>query len=213
MKISSYKVARSDEGNEGRDRCIMASQVGSVAGDETTLVALVTEYQMQMIRIARRYVDDPEIAQEVVQETWLAAMRGLHAFAGRAALKSWIFAILLNQARTRGKQEKRRRLLLVDADALAQADETGAAERWTRNVVASPETQLLHEESNHYLAQAIAALPTQQRLVITLADLEGRSPTEICHQLKISEANQRVLLHRARQQVRLALQAYWAGQT
>ena len=63
MKISSYKVARSDEGNEGRDRCIMASQVGSVAVDETTLVALVTEYQMQMIRIARRYVDDPEIAQ------------------------------------------------------------------------------------------------------------------------------------------------------
>lgn len=210
MELSTYKVAWPDVGSSGRCKRTMTTEATGPV-DETTLVALVTEYQAQMIGIARRYVDDPEIAQEVVQETWLAIVRGVGAFAGRAALKSWIFAILLNRARTRGKQEKRRRLLLIEADEWAADDETAAADRWTRNVVSSPETQLLREENNHYLAQAIAALPTQQRLVITLADLEGRSPTEICRQLKISEANQRVLLHRARQQVRLALQAYWAG--
>lgn len=210
MEMSVYNVRRADEGSEGRDWCRMTSAATGPV-DETTLVALVTECQTQMIRIARRYVDDQEIAQEVVQETWLAVVRGVSAFAGRAALKSWIFAILLNQARTRGKQEQRRRLLLVDADEVAQAEEKGLPNRWTRNVVTSPEAQLLREESYYYLGQAIAALPTQQRLVITLADLEGRSPAEICRQLNVSEANQRVLLHRARQQVRLALQAYWAG--
>ena len=211
MGISTCKAEGFTERSGGR--CQRATPVASAPQpvDETPLVALVNECQSQMVRIAQRYVDDPEIAQEVVQETWLAAMRGLHAFAGRAALKSWIFAILLNQARTRGKQEKRRRLLLVDTAALAEDEETGLQANWTRAIVTSPEAQLIGEEGYRYLEQAIAALPTQQRLVIALADLEGRSPAEICHQLKISEANQRVLLHRARQQVRLALQADWAG--
>ncbi len=177
--------------------------------DKINLVALVAEYHAQMVRLARRYVDDPEIAQEVVQETWVAVLVGLPSFAARASLKTWIFAILLNQARTRGKQEKRRFLLTVSAEELAADDEALQGDKLPYAATNSPEAQLLWEETYTYLMQAIAALPTQQRLVITLSDLDGKSVAEICRQLKVSEANQRVLLYRARQQVRHALQAYW----
>jgi RNA polymerase sigma-70 factor (ECF subfamily) len=179
--------------------------------DQINFVALVEEYHAQMVRLAQRYVDDPEIAQEVVQETWLAVLLGVPSFAARASLKTWIFAILLNQARTRGKQEKRQFLRTVSEEELTADDEALQQKKWPRAEINSPEAQLLWEETYTYLMQAIAALPTQQRLVITLYALEGKSAAEICRQLNVSEANQRVLLYRARQQVRHALQAYWEG--
>lgn len=189
-------VVNQHDVQEGSDGC---------TADQAALVAVVQECQAQMIYIARRYVHDQEIAQEVVQETWLAAWRGLAVFAGRASLKSWIFAILLNRARTRGKQEARRQALAVDEVTLNPEETEQRMDESAR----SPEVYLLQQEIYAYLGQAIAALPQQQRQVITLSDLEARSPAEICSLLNVSEGNQRVLLHRARRRVRHALLAYW----
>lgn len=177
--------------------------------DVTVLGALATEWQQQMVRLAQRYVADREVAQEVVQETWVAVLRGLPTFAGRATLKSWIFAILLNRARTRGKAEQRRRHRLLSIDALVNAEETGDGDYGLHRALRTPEAQVLRDELLDELEAVMAALPLQQRRVLTMHDLEGQSTTAICAQLHLSAANQRVLLHRARQQVRQALYHHW----
>lgn len=174
--------------------------------DVTGLGVVATEWQRQMVRVAQRYVDDQEVAQEVVQETWVAVLRGLPTFAGRATLKSWIFAILLNRARTRGKTEQRRRHRMLSIDALVNVEETGDRDYALHRAQRTPEAEVLRDERLAELAAAITALPLQQRRVLILHDLEGQSAAEICAQLHLSTANQRVLLHRARQRVRQALE-------
>jgi len=191
------------------------------AGDERVFADLVDRYNASMLRLAMMFVRNRAVAEEVVQETWLGVIRGVERFEGRASLKTWIFRILTNTAKTRAEREGR----TVPFSALADAAEEGPAveperffgpdhrfaghwaaypERWDT----VPEHKLLSGETQSRIADAIAALPPTQREVITLRDVEGWNSEEVCNALDLSETNQRVLLHRARGKVRAALEDY-----
>lgn len=190
------------------------------AGQESAFAALVREYHASILRVARIYVSSPATAEEVAQETWLAVLNGLDRFEGRSSLKTWIFRILTNIARTRAQREARSLPFsslgdetsepAVDADRFALAGGRWAGhwksypERWDT----LPEERLLGDEARASVERAIDGLPPTQRQVITLRDVEGWSSEEVCSALEISETNQRVLLHRARSKVRQALESY-----
>ena len=189
-------------------------------GDERAFRALVEQHQSLMLRVARRYVRTPSAAEEVVQETWLGVLRGLDRFEGRASLKTWIFRILTNRALSRADRDGR----VVPFSSLAgDGDEPavdpdrfrpegdqypGGWKTFPAGWDALPEERLLARETLGLVGEAIAALPERQHLVILMRDVEGWSAEEVCQALAISEANQRVLLHRARSKVRRCLEAY-----
>ncbi|MFN8444675.1 MAG: RNA polymerase sigma factor [Caldilineaceae bacterium] len=174
--------------------------------NEVIVAQWIEQYQPAMLRVAQRYVSSLESAQDVVGETWLAFLRGYHRFEGRSSLKTWLFAILLNRSRTRGKQE--RRLVAWESFALASEGEEESALLRTMYVpsLLSPEEQVLYQELGEWIKQAIMTLPPNLRQVILLRDVEGATAEETCAILRISEANQRVLLHRARGKVRQILE-------
>lgn len=192
------------------------------AGDEAAFVELVDRYSSPLLRVALTYVPSRAIAEEVVQETWLGVLRGVDGFEGRSSLKTWVFTILVNRARTRGQRE--RRTVPFSALAARGTDEDSGAvdpsrflpadhERWPghwaappRRWAATPEQRLATKERLGLITAAIAALPATQRTVIVLRDVEGWESTEVCNALGLSETNQRVLLHRARSKVRAALE-------
>ncbi len=193
------------------------------AGDEAAFAALVDRYGPSMMRVARLYVRTPSVAEEVVQETWLAVLNGLDRFEGRSSLKTWIFSILVNIARTRGTREARSVPFSELAAREADADEAPVdPDRFqgTRDPQPGgwavppaswapiPEQRLLSDETLERVRDAIAALPPAQRAVIALRDVEGWSSAETRAALDLSEGNQRVLLHRARAKVRAALEDY-----
>jgi RNA polymerase sigma-70 factor (ECF subfamily) len=187
-------------------------------GDERVFVELVEQHHALMLRVASRYVRNPAVAEEVVQETWLGVLNGLRRFEGRASLKTWIFRILTNRAITRAQREGR----AVPFSSLGDPgpDEPAVdpdrfrpeGDRWPGGWKCFPdplpEDRLLERETLALIDSAIAELPDRQHLVITMRDVEGWSADEVCHALRISEANQRVLLHRARSKVRRCLEAY-----
>jgi RNA polymerase sigma-70 factor, ECF subfamily len=185
-------------------------------GDETAFVQLVEQHQGLMLRVALRYVRTRAVAEEVVQETWVAVLHGLDRFEARASLKTWIFRILTNRAISRGEREGRVLPFssLGDDDGPAVEPDRfrppGAqwAGGWKVFPDALPEERLLARETLSLIGDAIAELPERQHLVITMRDVEGWSAEEVCEALAISEANQRVLLHRARSKVRRTLEAY-----
>ncbi|MBI4263463.1 MAG: sigma-70 family RNA polymerase sigma factor [Acidobacteria bacterium] len=190
-------------------------------GHEESFVALVGRYHGPLIRLALAFVADRVVAEEVVQETWLAVLNGLRSFEGRSSLKTWIFRILTNKAKTRGWRERRTVPFsrLMDADASDQpsvdpsrfkASGMWAAppDRWGDD---TPENALLRREARAHIEEAIAALPLTQRAVVTLRDVEGLDSAAVCHILDLSEANQRVLLHRGRSRLRAALESYIGG--
>lgn len=153
-----------------------------------------------MMRVARAFVRTAEEAEDVVQETWLAVLKGVHRFQGRSSLNTWLFRILVNRARSRARREARSVPLSqsgIDVDAL-------------RSSGADPAQALLAKEVQSQVRAAIAALPRQQQTVIALRDLEGYSADEVCEVLRLSAANQRVLLHRARSAVKAQLLPYFA---
>jgi RNA polymerase sigma-70 factor (ECF subfamily) len=178
-------------------------------GDEASFRALVTRLQPLLLRLARTYVRSDALAEEVVQDTWLAALEGLPGFAGRSSLKTWITHILINRARTRGAREAR----VVPLSSLAKADEQApSADHFNESggwrsapEPISPERLLDNKETRARVEAAISGLPEQQRLVIELRDVAGLESDEVCELLKLSANNQRVLLHRARDKVRAAL--------
>ncbi len=197
-------------------------------GDEAAFVQLIDMYHGAMLRLARSYVSDRAVAEEVVQETWLGVIRGIDRFEGRSSLKTWLFRILTNTAKKRGVRERR----TVPFSALAGAADEGDegvvdAERflpqghlWAGHWAAAPtswgpapEERLLAGEARQVIEGAIATLPNTQRQVITLRDVDGWSSEEVCSLLEITEVNQRVLLHRARTKVRAALEEYFEAQT
>lgn len=185
-------------------------------GDERTFGALFDEFQPGLRRIVRQYVDNPAVAEEVIQETWLGVIRGIFAFEGRSSLKTWIFRILINRAKTRAMREKRTVPFAEigmrapddsdDADSLPGPGLEPPAE-----LQPSPEAALLAGETQQRLAAAIEELPPNLRVVLTLRDVEGLSAEEVCNTLGIRETNQRVLLHRARSRVRARLAPYLQG--
>jgi len=187
-----------------------------LAGDERAFSELVTAHQRALIRLAITFVSDRGAAEEVVQETWLGVLKGLKTFERRASLKTWIFRILVNRARTRGVRDGR----TLNFSALQDRDEDGAdlldrfsAEgRWAQPPSLwqeqDPEDLLLRAETVTCLDDAIAKLPANQRAVVTLRDVEGVEAQEVCNILAISETNQRVLLHRARTKLRATLEQH-----
>lgn len=195
------------------------------SGDENAFLSLVERHQRALLRVAHGYVGSRSVAEEVVQDTWLSVLQGLAGFEGRAALKTWIFRILANRARTRGAREAR---TIPFADlAGGQAGDDGPAVDpdlfvpdgqpqagwWAARPgswAAIPEERLLAAETRAAIEAAIEALPASQRTVIALRDVEGWSAEEVRELLEISDANQRVLLHRARARVRQALAHYLA---
>jgi len=199
------------------------------SGDETAFTMLVDQYYMSMLRIATLYVSDASTAEDVVQETWVAVLRGLNGFEGRSSLKTWIFTILTNRAKTRGQREERRAALASPFDTETEGFDPAvpahrfrsADDPWPDHWHADskpiawtglPEDVLVSQETLRLVLEAIEALPPAQREVIRLRDLEGWSSSEVCNVLEISETNQRVLLHRARSKVRQALEGYFANE-
>lgn len=190
-------------------------------GDEAAFVELVRRYRSQMLQVARLYVPTLAVAEEVVQETWLGVLNGIARFQGRSSFKTWLFRILTNTAQTRAVRERR----TVPFSSLAQTElEAGEAsvdpdrfipqgERWAsywatspQAFDAQPEGRLMSSETVDVARAAIDELPPAQRAVITMRDVVGFSPDEVCAALELSEGNQRVLLHRARAKVRRALE-------
>ena len=194
-------------------------------GDEAAFMALVTMHYAAMLRLAQVYVGARAVAEEVIQDTWLGVLQGLDRFEGRSSLKTWIFRILLNRARTRAQRENRTipfSALVADNEPFEPAVEPDAFRPpgdqfpggWLNPPSgwdALPEERLLSRETRQQIDAALTTLPPAQREVITLRDIDGWSASEVCEYLSISEANQRVLLHRARTRVRRALATYLAG--
>jgi RNA polymerase sigma-70 factor, ECF subfamily len=190
-------------------------------GDEAAFSALVREYHASLLRVALVYVPSRAVAEEVVQETWLGVLNGIDRFEGRASLKTWIFRILSNTAKTRAAREGRTLPLSALAnpagvpEAAVEADRFLDQEhpRWPGHWASSPQpwepaARLAAKETRDRLAATIERLPPNQRAVISLRDVEGWSAEEVCNALGLSETNQRVLLHRARSKVRRALEEY-----
>ena len=193
-------------------------------GDEAAFALLLDRYQSAMVRIARIYVGSHAVAEEVVQEAWLGVLQGLGRFEARSSLKTWIFRILTNRAKTRGQREGRyipfsaiedqgddRNAPSVEPDRFLPPDHAHWPGHWAappKSWDDTPESRLLARETREQLAAAIEALPPSQRAVITLHDVEGWAADEVCQLLGITETNQRVLLHRARSRVRRALEQY-----
>lgn len=192
-------------------------------GDESAFSALVARHQSTMIRVATAYVKDRAAAEEVVQETWLGVLRGLDRYEERSSLKTWIFGILINQAKSKAAKERRAVPFSALSDP-ATAEPAVGPERflpadhpkWPRwwngypeNWEEVPEDRFMARETRAVVDQAIQELPANQRLVITLRDIEGLTAEEACSVLDVSETNQRVLLHRARSRVRRELERYF----
>jgi RNA polymerase sigma-70 factor, ECF subfamily len=183
------------------------------AGDEAAFRALVREYAPAMLRVARLYVGSRAVAEEVVQEAWLGVLNGIRGFEGRSTLKTWIFRILTNIAKTRGQREGRSipfsALAGDESEPAVDPDRFLADGQWASPPPSfGPEERLLGDETMRVVGTAIAALPPSQALVITMRDVDGFSAEEARNALGISETNQRVLLHRARSKVRQALEDY-----
>lgn len=180
------------------------------AGDEAAFEALVERHDRALRRVARTFVRTDAAADDVVQETWLAVVRGLSGFEGRSSLRTWIFRILTNLARTRAVRDARSvPFSTLEAEEHA-VDPTafGPDGRWSSSpprLDADPETGLLSGELRQHLLSGVDALSPDQRAVITLRDLVGLSAKEVCELLDLTDGNQRVLLHRARARLRTAL--------
>lgn len=224
---------------EGRPGVPQASADAAIVealrrGDEEAFTRLVDQHHEVLRRIARLYVSSPAVADEVVQDTWLAVIQGLWAFEGRSSLKTWILRILINRSKTRAQREGRTvpfsevwagepepaeiTMGAPHRDAASDGLNPGVHHAAMDNPTAarhrnislqdpglSPEARLLTQETRAALRVAIDALPPNQRLVITMRDIEGCSSEEVCNSLGLSETNQRVILHRARSNIRARL--------
>lgn len=189
-------------------------------GDEAAFAQLVDQHTPSLLRVARGYVPSGEIAEEVVQETWIALIKGIDNFEGRSSLRTWLFAVMINIAKTRGVRERRH----ADAEIAAYTGGTVDPARfreagdpypghWKADEQPSPfpdtpEGSVLATELIDVARDELDKLPERQRIVVTLRDMLGFDSNEVCELLDISVANQRVLLHRGRAAVRQVLENY-----
>jgi RNA polymerase sigma-70 factor (ECF subfamily) len=194
-------------------------------GDEAVFAAMVERYHPSLVRLALSFVRERSVAEEVAQETWLAVLQGIGRFEQRSSFQTWLFRILTNRAKTRGQREARSVPMSslgpdpdseepsVDPDRFRPPDAPQWPGGWAeppRSWGDNPEQRLLASETRALILDRIASLPTGQRAVITLRDIEGLSAEEVCNVLDLTDTNQRVMLHRARSKVRQALEDYMA---
>lgn len=192
-------------------------------GEEQAFAWLVRSHHQALLRYAGVFLRDRAVAEEIVQDTWLAVIRGIDSFEGRSSVKTWIFTILANRARTRGVREARTvpfsALLgreLEDDEPAVPADHfrPAGAPRWPGGWAVvpppwnAPEERMLARETRQLITEAIESLPPVQREVITLRDVVGMESGEVCGMMGLTDGNQRLLLHRARSRVRRALDAH-----
>jgi RNA polymerase sigma-70 factor, ECF subfamily len=179
------------------------------AGDEAAFVALVVGHHDAMLRLASTFVSSRAVAEEVVQDTWVGVLRGIDRFEGRSSLRTWLLAILVNRARTSGTREARS-IAVGDAGPAVDRARFDAGGRWS-----SPPEHWVEDAENRLGAAALAPdiqsalerMPPRQRAVVMLRDVDGLDSEEVCDVLSLSAANQRVLLHRGRSQLRQALES------
>jgi RNA polymerase sigma-70 factor, ECF subfamily len=178
------------------------------AGDEEAFLALVERHHESMVRVAASFVASRAVAEEVVQETWLAVLRGIDGFAGRSSFRTWLIAILVNRARSTGVREHRS-VAVGDAGPAVDRSRFDVSGAWM-----SPPVHWIEDSEDRMVADAMASrihsalgdLSARQREVVLLRDVEGLSTREVCEVLDISEGNQRVLLHRGRSHLRQVLE-------
>ncbi|MBO3751419.1 sigma-70 family RNA polymerase sigma factor [Streptosporangiaceae bacterium NEAU-GS5] len=197
------------------------------AGDEEAFRLVLDRWSPGMLRLARDFVSTRASAEEVVQETWMAVFRGIARFEGRSSLKTWVYRILVRTAKARGVKEQRTipmsgSLPEAESDAGPTVDPSRfrgpddpypghwrpgqAPAPWN-----APEDRALVSEVRRVIGDALAALPARYRVVLSLRDIEGYGSDEVCELLGITAGNQRVLLHRARAQVRRRLEEYFGA--
>jgi RNA polymerase sigma-70 factor (ECF subfamily) len=180
-------------------------------GDERAFRSLIAAYQPAMIRVAQAFLPSHALAEEATQEAWLGVLRGLDRFEERAAVKTWVFAILVNQARSLAARERRSVPFDHTTDTRAEDPARFSADgSWSQPPVPftdEVEERLFHAPLLEQLAPALEELPPAQRVVVTLRDIEGLSSNDVCEMLAITPANQRVLLHRARAGLRRSIEA------
>jgi RNA polymerase sigma-70 factor (ECF subfamily) len=189
-------------------------------GDERTFRDLFQHHCPAMKRVARSYVQSDAVAEEIVQETWLAILTGVDRFEGRCAFGTWMFSILINQAKTHNTRERRAvpfasvspsgaEMSAVDADRF-QTDDDAWPGHWATppRPWQKPDRRALSLEAREQLKEGLSQLPDRQRLVVGLRDVDGLSSAEVCGLLELSPENERVLLHRGRSRLRAALEAY-----
>jgi RNA polymerase sigma-70 factor, ECF subfamily len=206
-------------------RVVVHAQPGDAAlvdalrrGDENAFARLVDTHHRALIRVAQLYVRDRSVAEEVVQETWLAVLEGIDRFEARSSLKTWIYRILTNRARTRAQRDNRQ----LPFSALSGDDEPEVNEarfrplddpkfpqHWAVPPRSWPDERILARETVEQIRDAVAQLPEAQQVIVGLRDIDGWSSDEVCEALGITPGNQRVLLHRARSRLRNALEDYF----
>lgn len=172
------------------------------SGDEDAFRFLVDRYHCSLLRLAQTMVPSRAVAEEVVQDTWLGLVRGIHAFEGRSSLRTWLFHVLVNRARSTGVYERRP---TIGAGPSVDPSRFGADGRWTEPPVPWPDEvddRLVATQLAERIRPRFEELPAMQRQVVTLRDVEGLSAEEVCDLLGLTEGNQRVLLHRGRSRLR-----------
>ena len=174
------------------------------SGDERAFVSLVERYQEPMLRLAASFVPSRAVAEEVVQDTWLAVLRGLDGFEGRSSLKTWLFRILVNRARTTGTKEHRS-VPVANPEPVVDPSRFDGSGGWAdppEHWIEAAEGRVEAGKLAHRIRAWIDDLPGRQREVVLLRDVEGMSSEEVCTVLSLTEGNQRVLLHRGRSRLR-----------
>jgi RNA polymerase sigma-70 factor, ECF subfamily len=179
------------------------------AGDEQAFVALVSRHHAVMLRLANSFVSSAAVAEEVVQDTWLGVLRGIDGFAGRSTFRTWLLRILVNRARSTGVRE-RRSVAVGDAGPVvdrARFDTSGAWMSPPQHWIEDSDDRMQAEALAGHIHKTLGELPARQREVVVLRDVDGLTSNEVCEVLEITDANQRVLLHRGRSYLREALEA------
>lgn len=189
-------------------------------GDEGAFDELVNQHHSALIRMAMGYVADREVAEEVVQDTWMAVIESLDRFQGRSSIRTWICGILIHKAKDRGVREKRHTTFsafepydddheeAVDPSRFQQTGEWAGhwafpPQPWDDQ---TPEKLLASKQAVDSMQRAIEALPATLKEVLILRDVEGVEAKDVCEMLSITETNLYVRLHRARERVRVAVE-------
>jgi RNA polymerase sigma-70 factor (ECF subfamily) len=183
------------------------------AGDEDAFVALAEKYRSVMLSLALGHVPSSAVAEEVVQDTWIGVLRGIGRFERRSTFRTWLFRIVINRAVSAAVREHRS-VPVDDVEPVAGGSRFDAAGHWA--VPPEPwadqvEDRVLAAKMAPRVLAAIGELPPRQRDVVTLRDVQGLSSAEVCRALDISEANQRVLLHRGRSWLRQVIESEFGG--